>query len=29
VHLWLDTAGRLMKVEVPSQRLTAERLAGG
>jgi hypothetical protein len=29
VHLWLDTAGRLMKVDVPSQRLTAERLAGG
>lgn len=29
VHLWLDTAGRLMKVEVPSQRITAERLAGG
>jgi hypothetical protein len=28
VHLWLDTAGRLMKVEVPASRLTAERLAG-
>lgn len=29
VHLWLDAAGRLMKVEIPSRRLTAERLAGG
>lgn len=29
VHIWLDTAGRLMKVEIPSQRLSAERLAGG
>jgi hypothetical protein len=29
VHLWFDTAGRLMKVEIPSRRLTAERLAGG
>ncbi|HKA57933.1 MAG TPA: hypothetical protein VKD28_04905 [Gemmatimonadales bacterium] len=29
VHLWLDTAGRLMKVEIPSERLIAERLAGG
>lgn len=28
VELWLDTAGRLMKVEIPSQRLSAERLAG-
>jgi hypothetical protein len=28
VHVWLDTAGRLMKVEIPSQRLSAERLAG-
>jgi hypothetical protein len=28
-HLWLDAAGRLMKVEIPSRRLTAERLAGG
>lgn len=28
VHLWLDTAGRLMKVEIPSQRMTAERAAG-
>ena len=29
VHLWLDAAGRLMRVEIPSQRLTAERLASG
>jgi hypothetical protein len=29
VHLWLDTAGRLMKVEIPARRVTAERLAGG
>lgn len=29
VHLWLDAAGRLMKVEIPSRHLTAERLAGG
>ena len=29
VHLWLDATGRLMKVEIPSRRLTAERLAGG
>jgi hypothetical protein len=29
VQLWLDTAGRLMKVEIPSRRLSAERLAGG
>lgn len=29
VHLWLDAAGRLMKVEIPSRRLSAERLAGG
>ncbi|MGH7531211.1 MAG: hypothetical protein ACREMN_12565 [Gemmatimonadales bacterium] len=28
VHVWLDAAGRLMKVEIPSRRLTAERLAG-
>ncbi len=28
VHIWLDEAGRLMKVEIPSRRLTAERLAG-
>jgi hypothetical protein len=29
VHLWLDAAGRLMKVDIPSRRLSAERLAGG
>jgi hypothetical protein len=29
VHLWLDTAGRLMKITVPSRRITVERLAGG
>ncbi|MGH7606835.1 MAG: hypothetical protein ACREME_05810, partial [Gemmatimonadales bacterium] len=29
VHVWLDAAGRLMKVAIPSRRLTAERLAGG
>ncbi len=29
VHLWFDAAGRLMKVEIPSRRLTAERTAGG
>lgn len=29
VHLWLDAAGRLMKVDIPSRHLTAERLAGG
>lgn len=29
VHLWLDAAGRLMKVEIPSRRLTAERLTSG
>jgi len=28
VSLWLDENGRLMKVEIPSRRLTAERLAG-
>lgn len=28
VHLWLDGSGRLMKVEIPSRNLTAERLAG-
>ncbi|MFN2572542.1 MAG: hypothetical protein ABR537_13185 [Gemmatimonadales bacterium] len=28
VHLWLDGAGRLMKVEIPGRRVTAERLAG-
>jgi len=25
VQLWLDRAGRLLKIEVPSRRLTAER----
>jgi len=25
VHLWLDRAGRLLKVEIPSRHLTAER----
>jgi hypothetical protein len=29
VHLWLDAAGRLMKVEIPSRRLTAERAPAG
>jgi hypothetical protein len=29
VHLWLDPAGRLLKVEIPARRLSAERLAGG
>jgi len=28
VSLWLDEAGRLMKVEIPSRHLSAERLAG-
>jgi hypothetical protein len=28
VNLWLDEGGRLMKVEIPSRRLTVERLAG-
>ena len=28
VDLWLDAAGRLMKVEIPARRLSAERLAG-
>ncbi|HXO85178.1 MAG TPA: hypothetical protein VN803_06610, partial [Gemmatimonadales bacterium] len=28
VHLWLDPAGRLMKLQIPSRRLSAERLAG-
>src|SRR5712671_3578257 len=28
VNLWLDDSGRLMKVEIPSRRLTIERLAG-
>jgi hypothetical protein len=29
VHLWLDAAGRLMKIEIPSRRLSAERLRAG
>jgi hypothetical protein len=29
VHLWFDAAGRLMKIEIPSRRLSAERSAGG
>jgi len=29
VHLWLDEGGHLIKVEIPSRHLTAERLAGG
>ena len=29
VHLWLDAGGRLMKLEIPARRLSAERLAGG
>jgi len=29
VHLWIDTNARLLKVEIPSRRLTAERAAGG
>jgi hypothetical protein len=29
VHLWLDAAGRLMKVEIPTRRLTAERVPAG
>ena len=28
VNVWLDEGGRLMKVEIPSRHLTAERLAG-
>ncbi|HET9387336.1 MAG TPA: hypothetical protein VFO67_19530 [Gemmatimonadales bacterium] len=28
VHLWLDGSGRLMRVQIPSRRLSAERLAG-
>jgi hypothetical protein len=28
VNVWLDENSRLMKVEIPSRRLTAERLAG-
>jgi hypothetical protein len=29
VHLWLDAAGRLMKVEIPSRRVSAERAPAG
>ncbi len=29
VHLWLDPGARLMKVEIPSRRLSAERASGG
>ena len=29
VHLWLDAAARLVKVEIPSRRLSAERAPGG
>jgi hypothetical protein len=29
VHLWLDADARLMKVEIPSRHLTAERAPGG
>jgi len=29
VHLWLDAAGRLMKVEIPTRRVTAERVPAG
>src|SRR5688572_28533783 len=28
VHVWLDAAGRLIKVEIRARRLTAQRLAG-
>lgn len=28
VHLWLDADGRLIKLQIPSRRLSAERLAG-
>lgn len=28
VHVWLDSAGRLAKLQIPSRRLTAERLTG-
>src|SRR5882762_8863740 len=28
VHVWVDGSGRLMKVEIPSRNLSAERLAG-
>lgn len=29
VHLWLGADGRLLKVEIPSRRLSAQRLSGG
>lgn len=29
VHLWVDAAGRLVKVDIPERRVTAERVAGG
>ena len=29
VHLWLDGTARLIKVEIPSRRLSAERAPGG
>jgi hypothetical protein len=29
VHLWIDANGRLMKVAIPSRRLSAERTPGG
>jgi len=29
VHLWLDGSARLIKVEIPSRRLSAERAPGG
>ena len=28
VHLWLDGSGRLMRLQIPSRHLSAERLAG-
>ena len=29
IHVWLDENGRLMKVEIPSRHLLAERVGGG
>jgi hypothetical protein len=29
VNVWLDASGRLMKIDIPSRRLTAERVPGG
>ncbi|HEY3279084.1 MAG TPA: hypothetical protein VGJ83_01115 [Gemmatimonadales bacterium] len=29
VHLWLDAAGRLLKVEIPARRVSAERVPTG